>query len=163
MSKFGDWFSDHGDEIVLYGLLYSLIGFVASIPIGAFVANNNFKKAEKFLESKNKELGEVVCDVTGIENFNPSSMTLKFDNNRYSVELFGSVERESQNDILKDYTNINFNISETSAQALIEAVNKRKDFDKKVIKISSNFGTSVSTGVKDNLGFYGKVKLKKIM
>lgn len=105
--------------------------------VNGLIVNNNFEKAQVFLEEQRMNLGSTIAEKTKISNFNVASLQLAEQNEEYILKAFGCTNIEKNNGSEENnYLNIYFNISQDEAQKIIKAIKNANI--KKVIKQSNS-------------------------
>lgn len=101
------------------------------------------------LKAKESSFNENIKLKTGLVNFEGENVTIKYDKNedKYEMNVFGSLEKEERGVILKDCANVNFEISKEDTLAILKAIETKNHKERfyRTSKYSSEFGTISDT------------------
>ena len=119
-------------EDFAYGVLCTIAGGLGVVLVGLLshfvnvpIVCSNFAKAQELLEEQRIDLGSTIAEKAGISNFNVASLELAKNNNDYIMKAFGSTSVEKIIGLKENnYLNIYFNISNTQAQKILDAIEK---------------------------------------
>ncbi len=91
----------------------------------SLIVEGNLNRATEELNNNRIELGQTIANKAGLSNFDIASVELAQGGNDYILKAFGSTSAEQIAGLKKnDYLNIFFNISESQARGILDAVNK---------------------------------------